>query len=45
MASKLTNADFVKRSNIIHKNFYDYVDEYKNAHSKIKYMGTRFYKE
>lgn len=36
MASKLTNDDFVKRSNIIHKNFYDYVDEYKNARSKIK---------
>ena len=36
MGKKLTNDDFIKRSNIIHKNFYEYVDEYKNAHSKIK---------
>lgn len=36
MGKKITNDDFIKRSNIIHKNFYDYVDVYINAHSKIK---------
>ena len=35
MGKKLTNDEFVERSNIIHKNFYDYLDEYRNAHSKI----------
>jgi len=36
MPGKITNDDFVKRSSIIHKNFYNYIDEYKNSHTKIK---------
>jgi hypothetical protein len=31
----LTNDEFVKRSNVIHKNFYDYIEEYKNSKTKI----------
>lgn len=38
MARKLTNDDFIKRSSSLHNNFYDYVEEYKNAHTKIKIM-------
>jgi G:T-mismatch repair DNA endonuclease (very short patch repair protein) len=36
MGKKLSNDDFIKKSNILHKNFYNYIDEYKNSHSKIK---------
>jgi hypothetical protein len=36
MGRKLTNDDFIKRSNSLHSNFYDYIEEYKNSHSKIK---------
>ena len=36
MARKLTNDDFIKRSNTLHNNFYDYIEEYKNSHIKIK---------
>jgi hypothetical protein len=36
MAKKLTNNDFIERSNNLHKNFYKYIDEYKNAQTKIK---------
>jgi hypothetical protein len=36
MASQLTNDEFIKRSNIVHENFYNYIDVYKRAHSKIK---------
>lgn len=36
MASRLSNDEFVKRSKNIHNNFYDYLDEYKNAHTKVK---------
>jgi hypothetical protein len=32
----LTNDEFVKRSNSIHKNFYDYIEDYKNSRTKIK---------
>lgn len=38
MGKKLTNDDFIKRSNNIHSDFYDYVDEYKNARSRIKIL-------
>lgn len=36
MASQLTNEEFIKRSNIVHENFYNYIDVYKSSHSKIK---------
>jgi hypothetical protein len=32
----LTNDDFIKRASTVHKNFYDYLDEYKNSKEKIK---------
>lgn len=32
----LTNDDFIKRASTIHKNFYNYLDEYKNSKEKIK---------
>ena len=35
MGKKISNDEFIIRSNIIHKNFYNYIDEYKNAHKKI----------
>lgn len=38
MGKKITNDEFIKRSNIIHRNFYEYMDEYKNARGKIKIM-------
>lgn len=36
MARKLTNDEFIKRSKIIHNNYYEYLDDYKSAHSKIR---------
>ena len=36
MAKKLTNSDFIERSNDLHKNFYKYIDGYKNAQTKIR---------
>lgn len=32
----MTNDDFIKRSNYLHSNFYEYLDDYKNARTKIK---------
>lgn len=36
MAKRLTNDEFIRRSKIIHNNYYEYLDDYKSAHSKIK---------
>lgn len=36
MGSRLSNDEFISRSKAIHNNFYEYLDEYKNAHTKIK---------
>lgn len=36
MGKKLTNNDFIERSRIVHNNFYDYVEEYRNSHTPIK---------
>lgn len=36
MGKKLTNDDFIKRSNNLHSRFYNYIDEYKDSRTKIK---------
>ena len=40
---KLTKDDFVKKANLVHRDFYDYTDAlYINMHTKVKIIDPEF---